>query len=532
MKRILPPLLFSLISFMLVANASATTYYIAANGSDTNNGTSESAPWAHLPGMATWTGSHTPTAGDTYILRGCDTWGNANFPISWNWSGTSNNPITVNGQGDPNWYNATNCPGGWNRPVFNAGGSSINPPDCPSGSGSHFFLVFTSASHVEMQWIEMTGLYWNNDQQNTCYESAGFISNTASDYLTIDNFYFHGWTHGTSSGTTDSSDLIAFTTYGNAPYCLNCYLQNSVIDNSDGDGALPTTISGGGVRNWNLVNSVCSHVVQCFLSPTLENGTYTIAGNNISYINMSFTVPTQSTPPHPNCIETVGVSSGGPATYLIHDNYIHDIQTCEGLQVGNPNESDYVWNNIWDMGPVALSGANGPQVPQGSSSGTFFFANNTVRWGTGCMTAGIHGTNFSSFIVENNHCINDSQIIVAGSIPGSTLATNVGMTNAVATTQGYTLSELYVYSPTLATNGTVISGTDLTATTPGCGTAGMSSLCSDTVYAASEQTVSGVVTAVASDRVTNPRTTTWNAGAYEWNNPALSPPTGLAAVVQ
>ena len=90
MSRLFPQALIAIIlGIFLSANASATTYYVAANGSDSNNGTSKSTPWAHLPGMATWTGSQNPTAGDTFILRGCDTWNNANFPIKWSWSGSS-----------------------------------------------------------------------------------------------------------------------------------------------------------------------------------------------------------------------------------------------------------------------------------------------------------------------------------------------------------------------------------------------------------------------------------------------------------
>src|SRR5437660_1067347 len=107
--------LLTLLVLAVISSASATTYYIAANGSDSNNGTSKTTPWAHLPGMATWTGGHAPTAGDTFILRGCDVWGNANFPIMWTWSGSSSSPIVIDR--DTAWYNTGNCPSGWNRAV-------------------------------------------------------------------------------------------------------------------------------------------------------------------------------------------------------------------------------------------------------------------------------------------------------------------------------------------------------------------------------------------------------------------------------
>lgn len=532
MNRKLPLALFVMIFGIVLAGnplaaTAATTYYIAANGSDSNSGTSESTPWAHLPGMATWTGNHTPAAGDTFILRGNDVWTNSSFPITWSWSGISSSGITVGV--DKTWFSGTS----WNRPVFTAGGAPIDAPDCPSGSsGPHYFLVLSRAQYVTFQSIEWTGLFWNNDQQNACYQSAGFFYANQSDYITIDQMYIHKWTHGTTAGTTDSSDLIAYTTYGTPPYCFNCVVSNSVINNSDGDGASSSTISGGGVRNWNLENNVIAYVVQGFLSPIYSRPSQLqVTGNNISHIGESFTTPGQSAPPHPNCIETTGVVGGssGTAVLIVANNYIHDIQTCEGLQVGNPNEDDIVFNNIWDMGASATGGANGPQVPQGSSSHNFEFWNNTVRWASGCMTAGIHGTTFNSFIVENNHCINDATTVVNGSIPGSTLSNNVGMTNANATSQGYTSSETYVFAPTAANNGTVGAGADLAANWP----AGFST--NDTTYACAQQTVSGVIESVCPTRsTTNARTSSWDVGAYQWSSSTGSPnpPTGLSAVVQ
>ena len=49
---------------------------------------------------------------------------------------------------------------------------------------------------------------------------------------------------------------------------------------------------------------------------------------------------------HSNCIESVAATGDG-GIYYIHDNRIHDNYSCEGLQPGNPGETDYVWNNVW-----------------------------------------------------------------------------------------------------------------------------------------------------------------------------------------
>jgi hypothetical protein len=531
MKRILPPVLtLAVFTVVLITNSSAATYYVAANGSDSNSGTSETSPWAHLPGMATWSGNHTPTAGDTFILRGCDVWANSNFPISWTWSGTSSNAITVDV--DQTWYNSTSCSSGWNRPIFDAGGAPINAPDCPSGSGNHHFLAIQNANYVTFNSIEARGLYWNNDEQNGCWQSTGNIVSGSSDYITVNNWYFHNWKHGTTAGTEDVADIIVAQD-NTSPACQHCVIQNSVINNVDGDGAdcatTRTMCSAGGVEQWSMKNNICANVVECWYGPVWGNATIEVSGNNMYNLNMSFSSPSQSSEQHPNCIEDTGVVSG-TITLLVHDNYIHSIQTCEGLQVGNGSrEVDYVWNNIWDMGATSQAGANGPQIPQngGSPGGsTISFWNNTVRWGSGCANLWYSGS--WTLNAKNNHCINDGSIVFAGTTPGgAVMANNLAMTNATASAQGYTAANLFV--PTSGSNSTVGAGTNLTSSWP----SGAST--NDSTQACTEQTVSGVLQAVCPQRQSNSRPSSgaWDIGAYIWGtgSTAPSPPTGLAAQV-
>jgi len=53
----------------------AATYYSDfATGSDSNNGTSTSTPWKHMPGMSGWTGSATLSSGDVVVLKGGSHW--------------------------------------------------------------------------------------------------------------------------------------------------------------------------------------------------------------------------------------------------------------------------------------------------------------------------------------------------------------------------------------------------------------------------------------------------------------------------
>ena len=81
-------LLLSMIGLGMASPALAATYYVAANGLDTNNGTAKTTPWAHSPGMANCTGNcaaHTPVAGDQFIFRGGDTWSSTSLPWNWKW---------------------------------------------------------------------------------------------------------------------------------------------------------------------------------------------------------------------------------------------------------------------------------------------------------------------------------------------------------------------------------------------------------------------------------------------------------------
>src|SRR5690242_16344770 len=97
-------------------NGIAATHFISTSGSDASSGTANSTPWAHLPGMSGCTGNcaaYTPSAGDIFILKGCDVWTAASLPVLWDWSGTAGNPISITV--DKTWFNTTNCPSAWNR---------------------------------------------------------------------------------------------------------------------------------------------------------------------------------------------------------------------------------------------------------------------------------------------------------------------------------------------------------------------------------------------------------------------------------
>ncbi len=491
---------------------SATTYYVSTAGSDSNTGLSKSVPFAHLPGMATWTGSYVPAAGDTIIVRGCDTWNNANFPIQWTWSGSAGNLITVTV--DKTWYNTSACPSGWNRPIFNANGASVDRASCAGTIGN--VILKNSGNYNWFAWIEQTQFYWDN---SLCGGGAGVIEPLGAKQ-TYDNWYIHDWSH--SSGTQDLQGLVA--TPGASSYCdqnttTSCTFQYGVIDDCDG-----SNDSGGGVQSLNTINSIFQCMVNAIKPYTNEE----IAGNYIARI-----AEHNFTGTHPNCLNIVGVS--GTGAYYIHDNFFNEVSGggCESGAMGNSGETDYVWNNVWVMAGV---GADGPIIPnQQPTTWNFYFWNNTVVWPAGCTLEGGHGQDIVNYLFQNNHCINNggftnedhNLLVVSGT---DTESNNLAMSTATATSQGYTSGNNY--APTSATNSTAGAGTNMYQTLLTLLDNFVPVLPVDSVtysYGGSctEQTISGVVQSVCPSpgvpRSTSTAGLAWDEGAYQFPTPpALS----------
>ena len=213
---------------------------------------------------------------------------------------------------------------------------------------------------------------------------------------------------------------------------------------------------------------------------------------------------------------------------------------CEGLQVGNPGETDYVWNNIWYN--MTASGANGLQLPQNCSNGVtgMYLWNNTiadVATGVGFRLGNSCGS-FGTFDIRNNHAINygGSVINLTPTATNYSNSNNVGQTAAQADADTsprfdqYSESQNFAFSPVVSTNSTVGAGANLASVWP----AGFSS--NDTTYACVQQTINTVVQSVCNQRqaTARPGSGAWDVGAYELlsGSSKPSPPTGLAAVVQ
>jgi uncharacterized repeat protein (TIGR02059 family) len=211
--------------------ANATTYYVATNGSNSNNGTSLTTPWL------TWQyGFDRLKAGDILYIRGGTyrTTGNASTSTHIymsNLAGTSSSHITISA------YNGE-------VPVFNLDNITTN-------QGSCFALLMTGCTYVDVKGLTITGLAQPSSASNV----AGFFISGGSSHVTIENCVVHHI--GGYGFTCNNSNYI---TYKNcdAHHCADPYSSSGAWENANGFGvtggvALNTSdnITYDGCRSWN-----------------------------------------------------------------------------------------------------------------------------------------------------------------------------------------------------------------------------------------------------------------------------------------
>ena len=508
------------------------TYYISkSTGSDSNafaQAQSKSTPWAHLPGMAGCASncaSYTPVAGDNFIMMGCDVWTGSDLPVVWQWNGSSGSQIYVGV--DKTWYNTTNCPSGWNRPVWNAAKTVM--------SGDNYFIQMGSSgtggngySYLQFDNIEF------KQQEFTSGSGGGIVDNLAPNTTNfqLTNSYIHAW-------DAAADNCVFFRgPYGAGPpvTAINIVYSNNVIDGSDRTGTSGTT----GVCYAFYYNQGGSHVINNVIRFVVNPGVVAssstgleIGGNWIDNVLVSVGGS------HCNGIETNG---GTP--FYIHDNVFSNMNCAGGetLSVANSaGEVDYVWNNvIYNLNSAQQPGA---EAKSGGTGMFIYFWNNTVvpQSGASCLANGLTSGDTVTVYFQNNDCITTSwNAVDSFSGFGTGVAANTNnilQAPSTAASRGYSSSETYVYSPPASgctsSNSkcaTVGAGINLTSSWP----SGFST--NDTQYGMREQTVNGVVQAVTGrPQNSRPASGAWDSGAYQYGSTQASapnPPTGLTASAQ
>jgi hypothetical protein len=493
-----------------LANLGITNcYFIASNGADSNSGTNESSPWAHLPGMSGCSANcaaHTPAAGEGYILRGGDTW--TNSAINWAWSGTSANPLYVGI--DTSWYSGSS----WTRPKWTSTGT--------------VWSTSTNKSYVIVDNIETSGLVAATGNEPNIFVACG-------KYMTLERLYLHGWTttettnnpgsqaFGLSCGMpnqgttlrynvidgTDSSRNMLFVTHSNTPIAYGNVMTH-VYTGLDGCG-----------DDWhdNLLDDAMVQGVVTGHQDGLYQQTQCYSPNSLIYNNVIRNVTNPLT--------------GGAVKLWLNGNGVCPFPSCTNYAFNNVIYNTYPGNTV-DTGGH-LSGVN---------YGTWYFFNNTIQCGTNsnigmCKVGMTTGATLNMYL-SNNHWIQSgtsSPLSCTNDPGGSCSQTNDLMqTLSQANAQGYTDTSAYAFQPTSTSSSTVTEATTLQSlcATIGAVDADAGAACqSDTTYACSYDTTNHTVRCPTRETVA--RTAKPNIGAYQFSStqaPTLNPPAGLTASVQ
>lgn len=536
MRRPFPLVLVTVIFWiLLVPSGFATSFYIAANGSDSNNGTSESTPWLHAPGMPGVSGkpaSYSPQPGDSIVLRGCDTW---IFSGQWNIqsSGSSGNLISYGGL-DQTWYNTSVCPSGWNRPILSGGGT------WPGSSNGTLFET-NGKSYLNIEWMEFTGLYYSGAQ------ATAIDLNTGTNINVFDN-YIHGWQIGTINGAAEFFGI--YRTVANSGDQIQLYLN--VIDGSDADANsqgssceicayLDGPLPGGAVyQNYFANSNGCfifgpqsfhdNTMVNCGLNPTPGTGQHNnIFESNTDRPNMTF---------YNNLI--------------INGNTGNSNNTTQNQMAPTAGTTSYAFNNVIVNSNPGADHNMMCEAALTNPGGTCMWFNNTVEGGADSEASGSEGAppHYSAGVVAsgtatlaNNHFITSSAApaydTAGGSISGSPVG-EVIQSQPAANAQSYSLTQAYPFSPvsgcTSGTCSTLQAGTNessLCATISNFDSAAGAACKNDTTlgiaYASGTHTVSFPARAANA----RPSSGNWDAGAYQLGSGStVAPPTGLVATVQ
>jgi chitodextrinase len=521
---------------LLSAKASAATYYIAASGSDSNNGTSTSTPWLHAPGMTGCSSNclaKTPQPGDQFILRGGDKWHFSGrgtpvgLPWTWNWAGTSGNNIYIGV--NQTWHAGSS----WTRPVISGdnptstGTSGVS--SCAYADDGETWMAI-NGNYVTVDFLEATGMCWKTGNGLNIF---AFGSSQPSDYGIFSNEYVHGWTRASSCTVSGCAEQpVIFASYANGPLTgpgtlggWGTVFTNDVVDGSDASANHDLMT----VFNWSCYDvhdSVFSGYTNIVCAHHLFHDNILTSSNQSEFEN-----PVD----HGNVFEeNNSAENAGPNAW--YNNLISNNDNGVTIWL-NPQASttDYVFNNVfWGN----QNSANTFDVGDPTATGLFLIFNNTFENPENGPVINCGAPpNTQSLKTANNHFITDTSSAYAytpcpNELSGSRL-TELLETHAQATANGYTSSETFVYSPTSSSDPTVGMATNETSNFCSALSGDAATACeADTRYACTYNTTDHTVTCPARTSNARPASGAWDIGAYQFTGGDTTAPTvpaGLAA---
>jgi hypothetical protein len=531
--------LVTFVFFLLLSctgRVSATTYYVAANGSDANNGVTKTSPWQHAPGMPNCSAtcaSTTPQPGDKIILRGGDNW---HFKAStapatggnwtWTWSGANGSPIYIGT--DQTWFSGS----AFARPVMNLDNptSTSFVQSCSYDEYNFNAMYLKSVNYVTVDDVEFTGLCWT---QPPTYNAATYFARTGT-YITLSNSYFHGWTMVHNTPSTCCMDAGYLVTGSNSAGASHNVLTYDVFDGSDSYCSGVNACSG-----WGLYADAydVDHCVFRYLSNALNspNNVYTVHDNLFEYLYESWDGTA-----HGGVLEMYGDNPG--QSLSVYNNVVRHTDMGITFDLWVASGGGHFFNNVlFDVG----NGTNCVQLENDvpSAARSVYLTNNTLDSSTStCQVRALsQGSNQvwnGTVFFQNNHLIALSPGSLSTMEDCSSGATctwtdngeEVFQSEAAANAQGY--SPANSYAPTSTTGATAGAGANLAVS---CLLFSVdSALCQSTSGGVSEG-IGDIAIYPAISLNTRPLVGSWDAGAYIANPSASNqpnPPTGLTAAIQ
>lgn len=532
-----------LVALPAFATHTCTTCYIDyVNGLDTNDGTTKTTggghgPWKLAPFMQTVTGnaaSQVYAAGDSYIFKGGVVWPNSVMGMQIVFTSASSSTAAVGCAGtgciyigvDQTWYDSTACAAksypGFCRPVMDTQGAQV--ATYPGGIGNTMLDTYGGSNG----YIIVDNIEWIGPVQLNNTGIPTVIALRCSQHCEYKNNYIHGWSHG---GTATQDNAIFFSGGVGCPQDTTSSVHDNVVDGSD-------TTNDMGMAAKGAPNYFYNNYIAYMRNGMIADSQF-VWQNTWLHMNGSFDATS-----HGNVYEIAGC----PVTFW--NNRIDDSNGGATLFMGplgsatyGSSDPDKVFNNL------ITTQANQPiqvasNVCGGSCTGTGeYIFNNVIQITAGNTLHPINGPGdggglFIPFMtIENNHFICDATNcnVNWGRTTTQTEVTDLSRTNAQATSDGYTQSETYWYSPPSGSGITVGAGTNavslcnlLSNSAPAMP---LDDCKNDTSYGVGYDTTNHKVIVPGRTVVARPASAAWDIGPYQFGSSPSTTSAGMTGNV-
>lgn len=408
------------------------TYYIDYSaGSDASDGLTKQTAWKRCPGMAGFSGAYVHSAGDRFIFKGGITWPRTCFQLRIIAGGTLGN-VDYYGV-DQTWFSG----GVWSKPKWDL-------EDLSLGSGTSNYAVYITAAdpYVTFEHIEIL----RHRGEAVHGSSSVNVAFTGSGTVTFSNCLVRDWSiQGPLPPNVGAGNLgggIWWTAGSGTVLVSHCEFHQQNVASTNGQA----------VRGVNLLEY--SEIHHC--------GTGWTGGGIVRYNHFhDLSLPTVDPTAHLAAIKTFAVSE-------VYGNLIHDLDgSCAPIELSSGYESgsglDLVYNNVIfateTQPPIWLK----TDTANYANLGVRILNNTVVRSGGICVYIydGGGGVELASADIRNNHFITEGSALDVSNVTNPTISDNLIQTNAEATSDGYTISNLF--QPVSAGSPTVGWGVNLSA---------------------------------------------------------------------